>query len=49
LTLVAAAEPFTVGVAEEFQIVNPDSRELRQRADRILPRARPAVGDEVSG
>jgi carboxylate-amine ligase len=46
--VAAAAETFTIGVEEEFQIVNPESRELRQRADRILPGAQAAVGDEVT-
>ncbi len=45
---MADAEPLTIGVEEEFQIVNPDSRELRPRAGRILPDARAAVGDEVT-
>ena len=39
---------FTIGVEEEYQIVNPTTRELRQRAGRILPRAQEAVGDEVT-
>src|SRR5262249_53498655 len=33
---------------EEYQIVNPETRELRQCAGRILPRARAAVGEEVT-
>jgi carboxylate-amine ligase len=32
-------DDFTIGVEEEYQIVNPASRELRQRAGRILPRS----------
>jgi glutamate---cysteine ligase / carboxylate-amine ligase len=38
----------TIGVEEEFQIVDPGSRELRSRAGRILPVARGLVGDEVT-
>jgi len=38
----------TIGVEEEYQIVDPASRELRQRAARILPEARGAVGDVVA-
>ncbi len=41
-------EDFTIGVEEEYQIINPETRELRQRAGRILPRAQRAVGDEVT-
>ncbi|HVF54623.1 MAG TPA: carboxylate-amine ligase [Pyrinomonadaceae bacterium] len=40
-------EEFTVGVEEEYQIVHPDTRELRSRAQRILPKAEAAVGDQV--
>jgi carboxylate-amine ligase len=39
---------FTLGVEEEYQIVNPVSRELRPRAGRILPAAQAAVGDEAT-
>lgn len=38
----------TIGVEEEFQIVDPGTRELRSRAARILPAARGLVGDEVT-
>jgi carboxylate-amine ligase len=41
-------DDFTIGVEEEYQIIHPVTRELRQRAQRILPRAREAVGDEVT-
>jgi carboxylate-amine ligase len=40
-------DEFTLGVEEEYQIVHPDTRELRQRAGRILPCARETLGDEV--
>jgi carboxylate-amine ligase len=39
---------FSIGVEEEYQIVDPVTRELRPRAGRVLPRAREAVGDEVT-
>jgi glutamate---cysteine ligase / carboxylate-amine ligase len=42
------SEPFTIGVEEEFQIIHPESRQLRQRAGGVLHRARQAVGDEVT-
>jgi len=38
----------SIGVEEEFQIVDPATRQLRQRAGRILPGAQEAAGDEVS-
>lgn len=40
-------EDFTIGVEEEYQIINPQTRELRQAAERVLIRAQDAVGDEV--
>jgi glutamate---cysteine ligase / carboxylate-amine ligase len=42
------ADDFTIGVEEEYQIVDPKTRELRQRAGRILPDAEARVGDEVT-
>ena len=41
-------EDFTIGVEEEYQILHPETRELRQRAGRILPEAQRRVGDEVT-
>jgi hypothetical protein len=41
-------EDFTIGVEEEYQIVNPQTRELRQRAARIVMRAREVVGEDVT-
>lgn len=41
-------EDFTIGVEEEFQIIHPETRELRQRAARILPDAQQGLGDEVT-
>jgi carboxylate-amine ligase len=43
-----SADDFTIGVEEEYQIVDPESRELVQRAGRVLPRTRQAVGDEAT-
>ena len=40
-------EDFTIGVEEEYQIVDAATRELRSRAAHILPEARAAVGDQV--
>jgi len=41
-------EDFTIGVEEEYQIIHPETRELAQRAGRLLTRAQRAVGDEVA-
>jgi carboxylate-amine ligase len=43
----APAETFTLGVEEEYQVLNPETRALRPRAHRVLDRARPALGEEV--
>ena len=40
-------EAFTIGVEEEYQIINTTTRELRTRAQRILPQAQQAVGEEA--
>ncbi|WP_435006256.1 carboxylate-amine ligase [Tundrisphaera lichenicola] len=45
---MASPNNFTIGVEEEYQIVDPGSRQLRQRAGRVLPEARRSVGDEVT-
>ena len=42
-------EDFTIGVEEEYQIIDPETRELRQRAGRILPKAKEVVGEDVTG
>jgi gamma-glutamyl:cysteine ligase YbdK (ATP-grasp superfamily) len=43
-----SSKDFTIGVEEEYQIVNPTTRELRSRAARILAEAEEAVGDQVT-
>ena len=40
-------EEFTVGVEEEYQIINARTRELHSRGARILPKAQDAVGEQV--
>ena len=40
--------PFTLGVEEEFQIIHPETRQLRPGAKRIVDRASRTVGDEVT-
>jgi carboxylate-amine ligase len=41
------AETFTIGVEEEYQIIDPATRELRQRGPYVLPKAQSAVEAEV--
>lgn len=41
----ASPELFTIGIEEEYQIVDPETRALRPRASRILPGAQDAVGE----
>ncbi|MEH2255296.1 carboxylate-amine ligase [Nostoc sp.] len=40
-------EEFTIGVEEEYQIINPTTRELSSRVQQILPKAQKALGSEV--
>lgn len=42
------SKDFTLGVEEEYQIVDVKTKELHPRALRILPGARSAVGDHVT-
>ncbi len=42
------ADNLTIGVEEEYQIISPETRELRPRASRVLPSARKELGDEVT-
>jgi len=44
----SSIEDFTIGVEEEYQIVNPATRELSQRVRRIMPKVKKAIGDDVS-
>ena len=44
--MAAGGEGYTLGVEEEYQIVDPDTRELRSRGGRVVERARPDVGEE---
>ncbi len=39
---------FTIGVEEEFLLVDPESRRLIPQADRILPPAKELLGDQVA-
>jgi len=41
------SEDFTIGVEEEYQIINPHTRALTQRAGRVLSKARKSLGEQV--
>lgn len=41
-------QPLTMGVEEEYLVVDRDTGELRSRSHELLPRAEEALGDEVS-
>jgi carboxylate-amine ligase len=43
-----SVEPFTIGVEEEYQIINPADRGLRSRARGIIRRAQKELGEEIS-
>jgi carboxylate-amine ligase len=38
---------FTVGVEEEFQIIDPDTWELRSHVSELLVSGAPALGDQL--
>jgi len=38
---------FTIGIEEEFQIIDPNSRELRSRVDEFLEEGRMLLGEQV--
>src|SRR5574338_495637 len=41
------AHAFTVGVEEEFQIVDPDTWELRSHVSELLAASVPSLGDQI--
>lgn len=41
-------DDFTIGVEEEYQIINPETRGLRQAATAILPKAQKTIGEDVT-
>jgi carboxylate-amine ligase len=45
---VSDTDDFTIGVEEEYQIIHPETRALRQHAREIMPEASASVGDEVT-
>lgn len=42
------SEEFTIGVEEEYQIINARTRELQSRQEEIMPEAKAAMGDQVT-
>ena len=45
--MTAPAGDFTLGVEEEYQIVHPQTRALRPRAERLLPQAQQTLGEDA--
>jgi len=45
--MIQRATMFTIGVEEEYQVVDPQTRELSAGVERIFPGARELVGDAV--
>ena len=45
--MAEAGPAFTIGIEEEYQVVDPSSRELLPRGPEVLRRARDKAGDEV--
>lgn len=45
---MAIVEDFTIGVEEEYQIINLKTRELHSRSERILKKTQETTGDEVT-
>ncbi|WP_040005599.1 carboxylate-amine ligase [Fibrisoma limi] len=41
-------DDFTIGVEEEYQIIHPETRELRSRGRSVLSKAQATVGDQVT-
>lgn len=41
------AHAFTIGVEEEFQIIDPDTGELRSHVSELLTASAPALGDQI--
>ena len=45
--MAPTTEDFTIGVEEEYQIIDPATRELHSRAKQILAIAEKSLGEEV--
>ena len=44
---MAHEEDFTIGVEEEYQIIDPETRSLTSRVQQILPFAKKTIGEKV--
>lgn len=44
---MAKQEEYTLGVEEEYQLVDPETGALRSRADRVLPEVQEEIGEEA--
>lgn len=42
------SDAFTIGIEEEYQIIHPQTRQLRSRAKAILANAQPTLGHQVT-
>src|SRR5262249_10313271 len=40
-------QEFTIGIEEEFQIIDPETRELRSRVNEILEEGRMILGEQI--
>ncbi len=47
MTSAQRSQPYTIGVEEEYQIVDADSRQLVRGADRVLGEAQATLGEQV--
>ncbi|MGB7443104.1 MAG: carboxylate-amine ligase [Coleofasciculaceae cyanobacterium] len=41
------SEEFTIGVEEEYQIIDPETRQLSERSGQIMPPAKEALGEDI--
>jgi carboxylate-amine ligase len=46
--MALSSEAFTMGVEEEYQIIDPQTRQLRSKAQSILRKAQVTLGDQVT-
>jgi carboxylate-amine ligase len=46
-SIIASVRPFTLGVEEEFQIVDPQTGELRSHVSELLASSAPVLGDQI--
>ena len=44
---MGSSEEFTIGVEEEYQIIDPETRQLAERGEKIIPTAQQNLGEDV--